>query len=215
VDGYETVDMMPEIERGTHNSNTNLQGKSKLTSNTSILSTNLLESEISESEDESERYRKSDSSTQLELEQISKEKAIETNPIYKRIIQHGDLKDDTTLSNRDWNDQIDNISVKKIRKPIVKKTFALKKIGYKVIPYDDESDTRYSFTNNNIVFVNKANSTYKAEAGRGDEFLLRHIIRIVADAIVQTKHPEGREALELQNRLVTEAIRIHDVTSKK
>ena len=27
---------------------------------------------------------------------------------------------------------------KTIRKPILKKTFALKKIGYKVIPYEDE-----------------------------------------------------------------------------
>ena len=98
----------------------------------------------------------------------------------------------------------------KVRKPIIKKTFALKKIGYKVIPYEDESDFRYSFTNENVVFVNKANSTYRAEAARGDEFLLRHIIGIVAEAIAETKHPEGKVALEFQNRLVSEAIRIHD-----
>ncbi|HZC20383.1 MAG TPA: ATP-binding protein [Nitrososphaeraceae archaeon] len=98
----------------------------------------------------------------------------------------------------------------KVRKPIVKKTFALKKIGYKVIPYEDESDSRYSFTNENVVFVNKANSTYRAEASRGDEFLLRHIIGIVAEVIAQTKHPEGKDALEFLNRLVSEAIRIHD-----
>lgn len=103
----------------------------------------------------------------------------------------------------------------KIRKPILKKTFVLKKIGYKVIPYDDESDSRYSFTNENIVFVNKANSTYKAESLRGDEFLLRHIIRLVAEAIAESKHPEGKDALELQNRLITEAIRIHDFSGKK
>src|SRR6476659_3914993 len=98
----------------------------------------------------------------------------------------------------------------KVRKPIIKKTFALKKIGYKVVPYEDESDFRYSFTNENVVFVNKANSTYRAEAARGDEFLLRHIIGIVAEAIAETKHPEGKVALEFQNRLVSEAIRIHD-----
>jgi hypothetical protein len=102
------------------------------------------------------------------------------------------------------------IRTKKVRKPIVKKTFALKKIGYKVIPYEDDSDSRYSFTNENVVFVNKANSTYRAEAARGDEFLLRHIISIVAEAIAESKHPEGKNALELQNRLVAEAIRIHD-----
>lgn len=102
------------------------------------------------------------------------------------------------------------LRTRKIRKPILKKTFALKRIGYKVIPYEDESDSRYSFTNEGVVFVNKANSTYKAEASRGDEFLLRHIIGIVAEAVAQSKHPEGKDALELQNRLVSEAIRIHD-----
>lgn len=97
-----------------------------------------------------------------------------------------------------------------VRKPILKKTFVLKKIGYKVIPYEDESDSRYSFVNENVVFVNKANLTYKAEASRGDEFLLRHIMNIVAQAIAESRHPEGKDALELQNRLISEAIRIHD-----
>ncbi|UVS69690.1 ATP-binding protein [Nitrososphaera viennensis] len=107
------------------------------------------------------------------------------------------------------------IRTKKIRKPIVKKTFALKRIGFKVIPYEDESDSRYSFTSDNVVFVNKANSTYKAESSRGDEFLLRHIINMVAESIASAKHPEGKEALELQNRLVSEAIRIHDYSVLK
>jgi histidine kinase/DNA gyrase B/HSP90-like ATPase len=102
------------------------------------------------------------------------------------------------------------IKTRKVRKPIIKKTFALKRIGYKVIPYEDENDSRYSFITENIVFVNKANPTYRAEATRGDEFLMRHVISIVAEAVAQAKHPEGKEALELQNRLVTEAIRIHD-----
>ncbi|MGE5821540.1 MAG: ATP-binding protein [Nitrososphaerota archaeon] len=97
-----------------------------------------------------------------------------------------------------------------IRKPLIKKTFALKKVGYKIIPYEDETDSRYSFINENVVFVNKANPTYKAESSRGDEFLLRHIMNIVAQAVAESRHPEGKEALELQNRLVSEAIRIHD-----
>jgi hypothetical protein len=102
------------------------------------------------------------------------------------------------------------VKTRNIRKPILKKTFALKRIGYKVIPYEDESDSRYSFITENIVFVNKANPTYMAESTRGDEFLMRHVISIVAEAVAQTKHPEGKDALELQNRLVAEAIRIHD-----
>lgn len=99
---------------------------------------------------------------------------------------------------------------RKFKKPIIRKTFALKKVGYKVIPYEDETDSRYSFRSENVVFVNKANSAYLLEARRGDEFLLRHIIRIVAEALAEAKHPEAKEALELQNRLIAEAIRIHD-----
>ena len=115
----------------------------------------------------------------------------------------------------DTGQAVSTAIIRRIKRPILKKTFALKKVGYKVIPYEDESDSRYSFTNENVVFVNKANSTYAAESRRGDEFLLRHIIGIVAEAIASSKHPEGKSALELQNRLVAEAIRIHDHTSDK
>ena len=101
-----------------------------------------------------------------------------------------------------------------IKRPILKKTFVLKKIGYKVIPYEDESDSRYSFVNESVVFVNKANLTYKAEASRGDEFLLRHIMNTIAQAIAESRHPEGKDALDLQNRLISEAIRIHDGLSR-
>ena len=110
-------------------------------------------------------------------------------------------------------ENLNKMQVKKIK--TLKRTFALKKIGYKVIPYEDESDSRYGFTNENVVFVNKYNSAYKAEAERGDEFLLRHIIRIVAEAIAEEKHPEGKDALELQNRLIGEAIKIHNLHSRK
>ncbi len=106
---------------------------------------------------------------------------------------------------------IENPSIKKtVRKPILKKTFTLKKIGYKVIPYEDESDSRYSFTNENIVFVNKAHSTYKVESERGEEFLFRHITNIVAEVVVGSKYPEARDILEIQNKLISEAIKIHD-----
>ncbi|HEX2407663.1 MAG TPA: hypothetical protein VHJ38_10720, partial [Nitrososphaeraceae archaeon] len=110
-------------------------------------------------------------------------------------------------------ENLNKMEEKKIK--TLKRTFALKKIGYKVIPYEDETDSRYGFTNENVVFVNKANSAYKAEAERGDEFLLRHIIRIVAEAIAEEKHPEGKDALELQNRLIGEAIKIHNLHSRK
>jgi hypothetical protein len=103
-----------------------------------------------------------------------------------------------------------SIIKKTVRKPILKKTFTLKKIGYKVIPYEDESDSRYSFANENIVFVNKAHSTYKAESDRGDEFLFRHITNIVAEVVVGSKYPEARDILEIQNKLISEAIKIHD-----
>ncbi len=129
---------------------------------------------------------------------------------------------DTTLPNYLSSEQdvenrnYENVTVTtQIRKPLIKKTFALKKIGYKIIPYEDETDSRYSFVSENVVFVNKANPTYKAESSRGDEFLLRHLMNIVAQAVAESRHPEGKEALELQNRLVSEAIRIHDTFLSK
>ena len=91
-----------------------------------------------------------------------------------------------------------------------RREFTKPRVAITSIPYEDETDSRYSFINENVVFVNKANPTYKAESLRGDEFLLRHIMNIVAQAVAETRHPEGKEALELQNRLVSEAIRIHD-----
>jgi hypothetical protein len=142
---------------------------------------------------------------QQAYQQTSSEEIFE-QPSTTPISQQAELVE--VVDEKDINGMV--IRTRKVRKPIVKKTFALKKIGYKVIPYEDDSDSRYSFTNENVVFVNKANSTYQAEAARGDEFLLRHIISIVAETIAESKHPEGKNALELQNRLVAEAIRIHD-----
>ena len=136
-------------------------------------------------------------------------------------LQIGGIEDNTLPNYLSSGENIDNRNYEnvtvttQIRKPLIKKTFALKKIGYKIIPYEDETDSRYSFINENVVFVNKANPTYKAESSRGDEFLLRHIMNIVAQAVAESRHPEGKEALELQNRLVSEAIRIHDTFLSK
>lgn len=136
-------------------------------------------------------------------------------------LQTGGIEDNTLPNYLSSGENIDNRNYEnvtvttQIRKPLIKKTFALKKIGYKIIPYEDETDSRYSFINENVVFVNKANPTYKAESSRGDEFLLRHIMNIVAQAVAESRHPEGKVALELQNRLVSEAIRIHDTFLSK
>lgn len=138
-----------------------------------------------------------------------------------RNLQTAGIEDNTLPNYLSSGENIDNRNYEnvtvttQIRKPLIKKTFALKKIGYKIIPYEDDTDSRYSFVNENVVFVNKANPTYKAESSRGDEFLLRHIMNIVAQAVAESRHPEGKEALELQNRLVSEAIRIHDTFLSK
>lgn len=125
----------------------------------------------------------------------------------------------TQVLNNNHNDHLSNsgngMIRKTVRKPILKKTFTLKKIGYKMIPYEDETDPRYSFTNENIVFVNKAHSTYKVEAQRGDEFLFRHITNIVAEVVVGSKYPEAKDILEIQNKLISEAIKIHDYSMLK
>lgn len=173
--------------------------------------------------------RSADNSSYIEAvdPHTSKNKAIETtrvdgkgpieSPNKSNYYQNKEFK----VLEDDPNSQTNNVTInpssseenmvkKTIRKPILKKTFTLKKIGYKVIPYEDDTDPRYSFTNENIVFVNKAHSTYKVESERGDEFLFRHITNIVAEVVVGSKYPEAKDILEIQNKLISEAIKIHD-----
>lgn len=142
------------------------------------------------------------------------EVAVTTKGMSERRVNYDSLLEIPGIESKfQHSDEISTF--KKFKKPIIRKTFALKKVGYKVIPYEDETDSRYSFRSENVVFVNKANTAYLLEARRGDEFLLRHIIRIVAEALAEAKHPEAKEALELQNRLIAEAIRIHDHSAPK
>lgn len=152
------------------------------------------------------------SSSYNKYDKINTDSILDHQPYNDLLFQDYSNPQTQTLSNT----QESNDGQNKLRKiKTLSRTFALRKIGYKVIPYEDESDSRDGFTNEEIVFVNKANSAYRAEAERGDEFLLRHIIRIVAEAIAEEKHPEGKDALELQNKLIAEAIKIHNMAKRK
>jgi Histidine kinase-, DNA gyrase B-, and HSP90-like ATPase len=220
VEGYETVEVkQQEARRRTQTSNSLKRDQKNLgTAATSSEGSSLTPDYIGASTEsgslgEEDRTRTISETTDDLI-------AMRNPPVsYQNLVTRDNVAGITRQSPTDF-DTIGNaqrpLSVTtKIRRPVLKKTFALKRVGYKVIPYEDDSDSRYSFTNENVVFVNKANSTYTAEAMRGDEFLLRHIIGIVAEAIAESRHPEGKDALELQNRLVAEAIRIHDKTINK
>ncbi|MBV9179520.1 MAG: ATP-binding protein [Nitrososphaeraceae archaeon] len=223
VQGYEMVDIKEAADVGSEVAEaSNLKKDKEMTShgptasnqenngNNNILTSPEQKKSFDEIDSSHQDLQKSEpmmlnySQLQQQQQTIPKESLL---PMTDSRAQHGLQKvEGLDPANKEQRDR----TMIKVRKPIIKKTFALKKIGYKVIPYEDESDSRYSFTNENVVFVNKANSTYRAEASRGDEFLLRHIIGIVAEVIAETKHPEGKDALEFLNRLVSEAIRIHD-----
>ncbi|MEM2122838.1 MAG: ATP-binding protein [Candidatus Bathyarchaeia archaeon] len=90
----------------------------------------------------------------------------------------------------------------------VRRTFRLKRIGYRVVPYGDEYDDREAFAEGEFIYVNKAHPVYRAEAEKGGELLLRHVIRLVSKVIALNYHPEGVKALDLQNKLIAEAIRL-------
>ncbi len=100
---------------------------------------------------------------------------------------------------------IQSRSLGKVR---VRRTFTLKKVGFRVVPYEDEADEREAFAEGAVIYVNKAHSAYRAEALRGSNILLRHVVRLVSKVIALEKYPEGREALDLQNRLIAEAVRL-------
>jgi hypothetical protein len=223
LQGYEVVDMKEIIKKGGDVLDPNIDKVEEIpsefitspkdeSSNYSISHTSEQAQDFTEVQQATPNENSSNVS-QIDLEEQQQKAAQRTSS--EQLLEQGSSNTISqqaelvqVVEQKDINGMV--IRTRKVRKPIVKKTFALKKIGYKVIPYEDESDSRYSFTNENVVFVNKANSTYRAEAARGDEFLLRHIINIVAETIAESKHPEGKHALELQNRLVAEAIRMHD-----
>jgi hypothetical protein len=223
LQGYEVVDMKEIIKKGGDVLDPNIDKVEEIpsefitspkdeSSNYSISHTSEQAQDFTEVQQATPNENSSNVS-QIDLEEQQQKAAQRTSS--EQLLEQGSSNTISqqaelvqVVEQKDINGMV--IRTRKVRKPIVKKTFALKKIGYKVIPYEDESDSRYSFTNENVVFVNKANSTYRAEAARGDEFLLRHIINIVAGTIAESKHPEGKHALELQNRLVAEAIRMHD-----
>ncbi|MCL4437053.1 MAG: ATP-binding protein [Thaumarchaeota archaeon] len=100
---------------------------------------------------------------------------------------------------------IQSRSLGKVR---VRRTFTLKKVGFRVVPYEDEADEREAFAEGAVIYVNKAHKAYQAEALRGSNILLRHVVRLVSKVIALEKYPEGREALDLQNRLIAEAVRL-------
>lgn len=112
-----------------------------------------------------------------------------------------------------------NWSLKRVFKAVgsgqVRRTFKLKRVGYRVVPYEDEYDCREAFAEGEVIYVNKAHPVYRAEAEKGRELLLRHIVRLVSKVIALNYHPEGREALELQNRLIAEAIRLRQNRSPR
>ena len=219
VEGYETVEVrQQEAGRRAQTSNSLKRNQKSLTHTVTSEEAPLTPDYIGGTTEPGSMVE--EDKTQI-IPETSDERLSTQNPpdSYQDLVASDNFTGMTQPSPTDFdttgNAQRPLVITTKIRRPVLKKTFALKKVGYKVIPYEDDSDSRYSFTNENVVFVNKANSTYTAEAMRGDEFLLRHIIGIVAEAIAESRHPEGKDALELQNRLVAEAIRIHDNTVNK
>ena len=89
-----------------------------------------------------------------------------------------------------------------------KRFYSLRRVGYKVIPYEDDHDEKEAFAEGSDIFVNKAHPAYQGEAWKGGELLLRHVARLVTKIIALGEYPEGREALDLQNRLIAEVIRL-------
>ncbi len=110
----------------------------------------------------------------------------------------------TTFSKTDSKKE--HPSTPRVRK--IKKTFILNRVGYRIIPYEDEYDEKEAFAEEAMIYVNKAHPAYHAEAQKGGELLLRHVVRLVSKVIALSHHPEGREALELQNKLIAEAIKL-------
>ena len=96
------------------------------------------------------------------------------------------------------------LGAEKAIKPL-KREVSLLRLGFRVVPYDDESDEREFFVEENVIYVNRGHPAYRKELKMGREVLRRHILRIVASALASAQYPEN-EALEYANKLIAEAI---------
>lgn len=88
----------------------------------------------------------------------------------------------------------------------MKREVSLSKLGLRAAPYDDETDEREFFVEENVVYVNRGHPAYQKELKAGRDVLRRHILRIVASALASLEYPE-LEALEYANKLIAEAIK--------
>jgi hypothetical protein len=113
-----------------------------------------------------------------------------------------------TQANKAASQPQNDISHKMVQKTKIRRTFTLKKVGFRVVPYEDIEDEKEAFAEHAVIYINKAHSTYRTEAQRGASLLLRHVVRLVSKVIALERYPEGRDALELQNRLIAETIRL-------
>lgn len=96
------------------------------------------------------------------------------------------------------------LGTEKVAKPL-KREVSLSRLGFRAVPYNDESDEREFFVEENVIYVNRGHPAYRKELKMGREVLRRHILRIVASALASAEYPES-EALEYANKLIAEAI---------
>lgn len=87
------------------------------------------------------------------------------------------------------------------------KRVRMRGLGFEVLPYADERDDRECFVDGKTIFINKRHPAYAKELGRGRDFLVRYVLRIIASVMASAECPEKTEALERANRLIAEALK--------
>ncbi len=92
------------------------------------------------------------------------------------------------------------------RAPPIPKKVNLR-LGYQVVPYASEEDEREYFVDGKTIFVNKRHPAYVKELGRGRDFLVRYVLRIVASVLASEQCPGETRALERANQFIAEALK--------
>ena len=91
------------------------------------------------------------------------------------------------------------------RLPPVPKRMTLH-LGYQVVPYASEDDEREYFVDGKTIFVNKKHPAYVKELKKGRDFLVRHMLRVIASVLAAAECPDSTAALERANKLIARAL---------
>ena len=137
----------------------------------------------------------------LRIRGAEKERRLQAWKIFERFLKR--LFSVFSPSRSESSKKIVDPSTPKPRKPPEEAN--LSKLGYRVIPFRDEGDEREYFVQGKVIYVNRGHKAYRKEMERGEGYLKRYVLRLVASALASNEYKKS-EALDFANRLISKGL---------